>query len=438
MKFQIFSFPNNCGNETLSFHFPRVTVEASLFFPHLFFAKKTGGKKEEGAFCDKHQGKGDYFMHLLVFAKTVRMENAYAAIRAAIYALREYKKTCCKRRHYRDFIRKCREIREQIKKLLVIGKTLKSNYRAALERWKAELTSLQTQFRHKLKNEEVKPKVSLKNASSAFAKRLDTKILVNHRFLTPESFFHACRKKVARVLTERTQLYNAVKVFFIFNAIYELRGEPEPKSIYSKTETLFRKSPAERAESKWAKWFKRAAIPNLLKRIDEFQMNGSGYVLKEILNLSIHVNEYDPLKAGSYMPLPTVLLDKRACFNVKNEEDEFCFLYCILAKIVPEKLHRFNEFISKEHREQTYELFEQYFPEYKAKFTFPMKLNQISRFEKQYDLSVNVYTTDAKYDVIPCYLTKQSRKKIHVQPLLLRKWLHKEQKECNHYVLIVV
>ena len=44
--------------------------------------------------------------------------------------------------------------------------------------------------------------------------------------------------------------------------------------------------------------------------------------------------QYDPLRASTYLPLPTKIKDKKACLNIKNR-DEKCFLWSVLASLHP-------------------------------------------------------------------------------------------------------
>ena len=58
---------------------------------------------------------------------------------------------------------------------------------------------------------------------------------------------------------------------------------------------------------------------NLLKLIEEFQENGSGWVMHEVLRLDLHTYEFDPLRGSTYIPLPDDLLAKHAVINIQNQ-----------------------------------------------------------------------------------------------------------------------
>ena len=44
---------------------------------------------------------------------------------------------------------------------------------------------------------------------------------------------------------------------------------------------------------------------NLVSSIEDFQHRGSGWVLDRLLKLDLHILEFNPLRATSYIPLPS-------------------------------------------------------------------------------------------------------------------------------------
>ena len=71
---------------------------------------------------------------------------------------------------------------------------------------------------------------------------------------------------------------------------------------------------------------------NLVKHIEEFQENGSGWVMRELLRLDLHTYVFDPLRGSTYIPLPSDLLAKQALLNIVSNDDK-CFIWCIIAAI---------------------------------------------------------------------------------------------------------
>ena len=119
--------------------------------------------------------------------------------------------------------------------------------------------------------------------------------------------------------------------------------------------------------------------------IEGYQKAGSGWYFKEVERLEIHTVEYNPTKGSSYITLPSWISNKKAIVNIKNK-DEKCFLWCILRYLHPKESH-----------EEKIKDLEKYEFSLKTKgITFPMKLKDISKFEKlNPELpGINVFSND--------------------------------------------
>ena len=126
-----------------------------------------------------------------------------------------------------------------------------------------------------------------------------------------------------------------------------------------------------------------------MKSVDEFQRNGSGWVIKDIIRLDTTILEFDPLRASTYIPLPKEVSDKKAVINIKND-DEKCFLWAVIAAMYPVDNHveRLSKYIQHANKFNV------------DGITFPMPINQIKTFEEKNDLSISVYEYDSKKKVI--------------------------------------
>ena len=133
------------------------------------------------------------------------------------------------------------------------------------------------------------------------------------------------------------------------------------------------------------------------------------------------------MKGSSYTRLPKEILIKKACINVQNE-DNHCFKWSILAAQHPQKNHS--------ERVSVYTKFES-----ELNFDgieFPVTLKQISKFEKQNHVSVNVYILNmcnSKFKVNPCYVISL-KKNLHVNLLLIQDYYIDENDEENKEVSI--
>ena len=60
------------------------------------------------------------------------------------------------------------------------------------------------------------------------------------------------------------------------------------------------------------------AIPHLLELLEKWTQRGSGWVVDRVQTLWLDIARYQPLRGGSYIPLPAVVRSKKAVINVKN------------------------------------------------------------------------------------------------------------------------
>ena len=109
----------------------------------------------------------------------------------------------------------------------------------------------------------------------------------------------------------------------------------------------------------------------IINDIDGYQENGSGWYFVEVVQLEIHTVEFNPSKGSSYIPLPDWISNKKAIVNIQNK-DEKCFLWCILRYLHPKETHdeRIKDLEKYENSLNTNGII------------FPMKLKDISKFEK--------------------------------------------------------
>ncbi|CAH3140314.1 unnamed protein product [Porites evermanni] len=105
--------------------------------------------------------------------------------------------------------------------------------------------------------------------------------------------------------------------------------------------------------------------------IEAYQEAGSAWYFKEVDKLEIHTVEYNPTNGSSYIPLPDWISNKKAIVNIQNK-DEKCFLWCILRYLHPREDNDYRLTDSKKYENSLNT----------NGITFPMKLKDISKFEK--------------------------------------------------------
>ena len=134
---------------------------------------------------------------------------------------------------------------------------------------------------------------------------------------------------------------------------------------------------------------------------------GSGWVFVEVENLTLHVDIWDPLRASSYIDLPKELKNKKAIINMKNEDDNKCFLWCVLRALNPKDKNTERIDNDLKSKENTLNM---------SGINYPVDIKKdVDRFEKQnpdisisilgytkedkiYSLRISKYTKDKKED----------------------------------------
>ena len=151
----------------------------------------------------------------------------------------------------------------------------------------------------------------------------------------------------------------------------------------------------------------------LLQKLDDEQLEGSGFVFQEIEEVILEIYKVNDIQASSYIELPGKYKDNKSIINIKNN-DQNCFLWCILAQLYPVENHkdRLSKYISHLNKLNLKGL------------EFPMKVKDIPKFENLNNLNINVFELTGNV-LTPIHVNKN-----YLQPqidLLLYQ---------NHYCLI--
>ena len=155
---------------------------------------------------------------------------------------------------------------------------------------------------------------------------------------------------------------------------------------------------------------------------------GSGWVFVEVENLTLHTDIWDPIKASSYIDLPKELKNKNAIINMKNEDNNKCFLWCVLRALNPKDNH--PERIDKDlkSKENTLNM---------EGISYPVELKYIKRFEKQNpDISISVLGYSKDERIYPLEISKftkvkkEDEQKYNIVLLLIK------NEDNSHYCLI--
>ncbi len=155
-----------------------------------------------------------------------------------------------------------------------------------------------------------------------------------------------------------------------------------------------------------------------------FNSRGSNFVLDFVTSFTIVITQFRPMSGSTYIKTPSSIAKKQAVINVRNYDNR-CFQWSILACLYPSKSSNPCHVSNYRQYDNTLNF---------DGISFPVKVNQISKFEKNNpDISVNVISLDSD-DKNFCveYLSKERNRKYHVNLLLI----DDPDSQIHHYVYI--
>lgn len=178
---------------------------------------------------------------------------------------------------------------------------------------------------HRSKNDRVK----WQNLESAFNNNIQTGVITNIKNLDIVNFMKDSLTLFKRKIKNALKRLEAVKVYAVLTAEYVRKNENEEI-----TEIVYFNTKAEPIlpTTDLNKWFISGIQQPIIKDMEEFQERDSGWSFREILNLRIHINKYNPMNGSSFIELPNCIKRKKACVNVKNFDDA-CFKWAILSAL---------------------------------------------------------------------------------------------------------
>ncbi|KAK3765304.1 hypothetical protein RRG08_027310 [Elysia crispata] len=149
------------------------------------------------------------------------------------------------------------------------------------------------------------------------------------------------------------------------------------------------------------------AFPRLLETLEKWTQRGSGWVVVQVRTLWLDIARYQPLRGGSYIPLPPALKNKKAVVNVKNMDDH-CLRWALRSAL----------FQAADHTDRP----TKYPTADGLDFTgidAPTPISQIGKVERQNDLVINVFGWDKV--VIVHHVSKRPEDMPRINLLLIQK-----------------
>ena len=153
------------------------------------------------------------------------------------------------------------------------------------------------------------------------------------------------------------------------------------------------------------------------------QAEGSGWQFVRAICLELHTAEWMPLRGSSYIELPEYLKNKKAITNMKNDDDK-CFLWCVLRALNPKPAHTNSERLDKNLKEKENTL-------NMDGIAYSVSLLDINKFEKQNEtIAITVFGYNEWDKVYPLRKSKYSNRSCKINLMLI------DKDGVTHYCLI--
>ncbi|KAK3757404.1 hypothetical protein RRG08_033172 [Elysia crispata] len=149
------------------------------------------------------------------------------------------------------------------------------------------------------------------------------------------------------------------------------------------------------------------AFPRLQETLEKWTQRGSGWAVVQVRKLWLDIARYQPLRGGSYIPLPPELKSKKAVVNVKNMDDH-CLRWALRSALFQAADHpdRPTKYPTADGLDFT-------------GIDAPTPISQIGKVERQNDLAINVFGWDK--GVIVHHISKQPEEDARINLLLIEK-----------------
>lgn len=250
--------------------------------------------------------------------------------------------------------------------------------------------------------------------NSAFGGRIRTGAIANLKHMDPKLFLEDCKALFRRRILNALKQDDSIKVNTVFCGEFIINKAEE---IIQERKYMNTKNMPIYKDTDLTKWFLENVQNPILTDLEEFQEKNSGWTLSKIINLAVHINKFTPQLGSSYVELPKEIKLKHACINIRNQ-DNACFAWSVVSALHPVDFNS-NRPSSYPHYSNVLKL---------AGLQFPITFKQIPRFEKQNDISINVYIlnkTKKQFKVLPAYLTSGKKNK-HVNLLMIQNVYYEE------------
>jgi len=245
---------------------------------------------------------------------------------------------------------------------------------------------------------------------------------LNELPIYPLEFFNLHKESTQKLLKYKLQKFKGIKYFLSLTCNFH-PPENEEKilrwTFNHKAKTLINEDQITDAVD--------ISHQELLKKFEDFIQSQSGMILESIVGYYVNIVNYEPLRGGSYVELPQIIENSRACINVQNNKDQQCLKWSLLAH----KMLQTNP--AEKNLQRTSKLAKISDQINDSNINYPVSISDIPKIEKQNDMKLNVYAYNEPSfqnkigNLYPLYINKNECYPSTAVNLLLYK---------GHYVLI--
>ena len=136
---------------------------------------------------------------------------------------------------------------------------------------------------------------------------------------TPETIIDVLKDNIVNLkptIEIELERKRTLKIIVALHVTFHQATDP---TFLSEPPPVFRSSPIEVLVATDIDQVLQIIMGQLLKKIDDFEQRGSGWLLHELSRLDLHTYVYDSLRASTYIPLPKDIQAKHAVVNIQNQ-----------------------------------------------------------------------------------------------------------------------
>jgi hypothetical protein len=219
---------------------------------------------------------------------------------------------------------------------------------------------------------------------TAFKSRIATYRMENKNEIhDPLQYLEVNKKNIITLIEKHIRYNPCLKVNFMFSCTHtNIVGENQERSFKTRNVALYPQSDIES--------YVVRSFSILNREMTELASKKSGWSIHSVNHLEIRINKYTPLVGHRFIPLPKETAAKGAVINVQNNDSK-CFKYAVLSKFLDQK----------NHSERCYQYDSLKHPYDFSSTNFPTALHDIPRFEKENNISINIFGLDKSNKVYP-------------------------------------